>query len=78
MLTYNKALHFKLALEAGEDGSDHYNNAQFTYRPQLDVDRDGDLMQMLPDYLVEEITFPRTQASRFYSRVNKSLTERLS
>ncbi|KID90721.1 chromosome segregation protein [Metarhizium guizhouense ARSEF 977] len=72
----NGTLHFKLSLDAG-DASDSYDDVQFTYRPQLDTDRDGDLIRMLPDYLVEEITFPRTQASKFYSRVIKSLTERL-
>ncbi|KHN97865.1 chromosome segregation protein [Metarhizium album ARSEF 1941] len=72
----NGTLHFKLALDNGED-PESYNDIQFTYRPQLDTDRDSDLIRMLPDYLVEEITFPRTQASKFYSRVIKSLTERL-
>ena len=33
-------------------------------------------MEILPDYLVEEISFPRTQAAKFYSRVNRSLMER--
>ncbi|TWU75573.1 hypothetical protein ED733_006430 [Metarhizium rileyi] len=65
----NGTLHFKLALDAG-DASDSYDGVQFTYRPQLDRDRDSDLIRTLPDYLIEEITFPRTQASRFYSRVN--------
>ncbi|KND86849.1 Monopolin complex subunit pcs1 [Tolypocladium ophioglossoides CBS 100239] len=71
----NGTLHFKLALDRG-DGSDNYEDVQFTYRPQLDADRDGDLMEVLPDYLVEEITFPRPHAPKFYSRVIKSLTER--
>lgn len=71
-----KALHFKLALDTLE-ASDSYEDVQFTYRPQLKEDRDGDLLDVLPDYLVEEITFPRTQASKFYSRVVKSLTERV-
>ena len=34
-------------------------------------------MEMLPDYLVEEITFPRPQAARFYARVGKALTEQV-
>ena len=75
MLTQFAALHFKLALDRGE-GSDNYEDVQFTYKPQLNPDRDGDLMEVLPDYLVEEITFPRPHASKFYSRVIKSLTER--
>lgn len=46
----------------------------FTYKPQLDPSRDGELMDILPDFLVEEITFPRPHASKFYARVIKSLT----
>ncbi|KAG6058484.1 hypothetical protein E4U32_004597 [Claviceps aff. humidiphila group G2b] len=72
----NGTLHFRLALEAGED-PEKYNEIQFTYRPQLDGERDRELMTILPDYLVEEITFTRTQASNFYGKLNKSLTERL-
>lgn len=59
------------------DGGDSYEDVQFTYKPQLDKDRDGELIEMLPDYLREEITFPRPHASKFYSRVTKSLTERV-
>ncbi|KAF7559449.1 hypothetical protein G7046_g4689 [Stylonectria norvegica] len=70
----NGTLHFKLAVESA-DASDSYDDIQLTYRPQLDSSRDGDLIDVLPDYLVEEITFPRPQASRFYARVIKSLTE---
>lgn len=76
LLTPCVALHFKLAVETTE-ASESYEDTQFTYRPQLDSNRDGELMDMLPDYLVEEITFPRPQASRFYARVVKSLTERI-
>ncbi|KAG6017730.1 hypothetical protein E4U54_004261 [Claviceps lovelessii] len=73
----NGTLHFKLALEAGED-PEKYDDIQFTYRPQLDSERDRDLVMVLPDYLVEEITFTRTQASNFYGKLNRSLTERLN
>jgi Chromosome segregation protein Csm1/Pcs1 len=37
--------------------------------PQLDANRDRALMDILPDYLEEELTFPRESASRFYARV---------
>lgn len=70
------ALHFKLALEDLE-AAESYEELQFTYRPQLDEDRDSDLIEVLPDYLTEEITFPRHQASKFYARVIKSLMERV-
>ncbi|KAL6881620.1 chromosome segregation protein Csm1/Pcs1 domain-containing protein [Trichoderma longibrachiatum] len=72
----NGTLHFKLALEDLE-AAESYEELQFTYRPQLDEDRDSDLIEFLPDYLTEEITFPRHQASKFYARVIKSLMERV-
>ncbi|KAL7805497.1 chromosome segregation protein Csm1/Pcs1 domain-containing protein [Trichoderma gracile] len=72
----NGTLHFKLALEDLE-AAESYEELQFTYRPQLDEDRDSDLIEVLPDYLTEEITFPRHQASKFYARVIKSLMERV-
>lgn len=69
------ALHFKLSIAV--DGSDKFEEAQFMYMPQLDAARDEELIETLPDYLVEEITFPRLHAAKFYSRVVKALTERL-
>ncbi|KAL7926342.1 chromosome segregation protein Csm1/Pcs1 domain-containing protein [Trichoderma austrokoningii] len=72
----NGTLHFKLALEDLE-AAESYEDVQFAYRPQLDESRDGDLIDVLPDYLTEEITFPRHQASKFYARVIKSLMERV-
>ena len=74
-LTRNIALHFKLAA-THEKSSDSYDDAQCSYVPQLDLSRDRELMELLPDYLVEEITFPRPQAAKFYARVVKALTER--
>ncbi|KAI0014282.1 chromosome segregation protein Csm1/Pcs1-domain-containing protein [Xylariaceae sp. FL0662B] len=69
------ALHFKLAVGL-DDGPEKFDEPQFLYMPQLDPSRDQDLIDILPDYLVEEITFPQSQAARFYSRVMKSLNER--
>lgn len=69
------ALHFKLSI-ANENSADNYEDAQFMYMPQLDDNRDNKLIELLPDYLVEEITFPRPHAAKFYARVQKSLTER--
>ncbi|KAI0433491.1 chromosome segregation protein Csm1/Pcs1-domain-containing protein [Xylaria sp. FL1042] len=71
----NGTLHFKLSI--GMDGSsDKFEDAQFMYMPQLDAARDEELIDTLPDYLVEEITFPRLHAAKFYSRVVKALSER--
>ena len=55
--------------------ADNYDEAQFMYQPQLDPNRDRALIDLLPDYLVEEITFPRQHAAKFYARVMKALTE---
>lgn len=70
------ALHFKLAI-ANENSDENTDEAEFMYKPQLDERRDSQLIDMLPEYLVEEISFPRAHAAKFYSRVLKSLTERL-
>ncbi|KAK1980958.1 chromosome segregation protein [Colletotrichum cereale] len=72
----NGTLHFKLEVES-ESSGENYEEAHFTYKPQLDENRDRDLIDMLPDFLVEEITFPRPHAAKFYARVVKSLTERI-
>ncbi|RBR22774.1 uncharacterized protein FIESC28_04337 [Fusarium coffeatum] len=73
----NGTLHFKLVVE-NDDAADNYDDVSFTYQPQLDAGRDQQLIDMLPGYLTEEITFPRSQALKFYARVNKSLTEDLT
>lgn len=72
---HRQALHFKLVME-NADAAENYEDVELTYVPLLDKDRDAEMMEVLPDYLVEEITFPRPQASKFYARVIKSLTER--
>ncbi|KAH7314157.1 chromosome segregation protein Csm1/Pcs1-domain-containing protein [Rhexocercosporidium sp. MPI-PUGE-AT-0058] len=71
----NGTLHFKLAA-ANEKSAESYDDAQCSYIPQLDPSRDKELMELLPDYLVDEITFPRPQAAKFYARVGKALTEK--
>jgi hypothetical protein len=73
-LTVPAALHFKLAIETDSE-ADNYGEAQVVYRPQLDQSRDEALMALLPDYLVEEISFPRQHSAKFYSRVSKALME---
>jgi hypothetical protein len=77
MLTRDTALHFKLAA-ANEKSADSYDDAQCSYIPQLDPSRDKALMELLPEYLVDEIMFPRPQAAKFYARVVKALTEKSS
>ncbi|KAH8911344.1 hypothetical protein BR93DRAFT_956248 [Coniochaeta sp. PMI_546] len=72
----NGTLHFKLAIN-NDTTSEVYDEAHYRYMPQLDEGRDAELIEILPDYLVEEITFPRPHAAKFYARVIKSLTERV-
>jgi hypothetical protein len=65
------ALHFKLAIDVDpEEGETHCH-----YTPQLDSSRDRALIAILPGYLVDEISFPQSQAGKFYARVLKALNE---
>ncbi|KAK4157253.1 chromosome segregation protein Csm1/Pcs1-domain-containing protein [Chaetomidium leptoderma] len=67
----NGTLHFKLAVDIDpEEGEAHCH-----YTPQLDSNRDRALIDVLPGYLVDEISFPQTQAGKFYARVLKALNE---
>ncbi|KAL2120913.1 hypothetical protein VTJ04DRAFT_4940 [Mycothermus thermophilus] len=67
----NGTLHFKLAIDTNpEDGEAHCQ-----YTPQLDPSRDRALIAILPNYLADEITFPQSQAGKFYARVLKALNE---
>jgi len=70
------ALHFNLAV-AHDDGETPYEEVYFLYTPRIDANRDKDLLQILPDYLVEEIQFDRVNAAKFYSRICDTLTRKL-
>jgi hypothetical protein len=50
---------------------------EVVYTPRLDSNRDKDLIELLPDYLSEEITFSRAHAAKFYSRVVDTMTRRM-
>lgn len=54
-----------------------YEEAEFAYEPLLDESRDRDLIDLLPDYLTEEICFPRNHAVKFYTRVVDSMTKKI-
>ncbi|CCU76985.1 plasma membrane calcium ATPase/chromosome segregation protein [Blumeria hordei DH14] len=69
------ALHFKLAT-GNEKSAESYEHIQCSYTPLLDPNRDKSLMELLPDYLVDEISFPRPHAAKFYARVVKVITEK--
>ena len=84
------ALRFKLSVATNQDGSEKesktgsgsgsgsgssYENTEFVFTPIFDSTHDVHLMELLPDYLTEEITFTRANASKFYARVVKTLTQ---
>ncbi len=59
---------------AGGGPSTSYEDQEFLFTPLLDPHRDRALMELLPEYLQEEISFTRGQAEKFYERVVKCLT----
>jgi len=81
------ALHFHLSISvpgsknpgAKTPGPDTttFDETEFQYEPRLNDQRDKDLLDILPDYLTEEICFPRSNAARFYARVVDCLTKRV-
>ncbi|KAI7107547.1 hypothetical protein KC343_g19734, partial [Hortaea werneckii] len=54
-----------------------YEDAEFAYEPFLDPHRDAALLDLLPDYLTEEICFPRSHAVKFYSKVGECMTKKV-
>ncbi|KAI4118424.1 MAG: hypothetical protein LQ345_001537 [Seirophora villosa] len=70
----NGTLHFKLGIATNSE--ENYADTEFQYTPRLDNDRDRDLLELLPDYLSEEITFSRLNAAKFYGRVVETLTKK--
>ncbi|KAJ5273517.1 hypothetical protein N7478_008642 [Penicillium angulare] len=70
----NGTLHFKLAIP--KVSSAEYEKAVFEYLPLLDANRDRELVDILPDFLIDHITFERDQAPKFYTRVIDALMKR--
>ncbi|KAJ8104476.1 hypothetical protein OPT61_g10737 [Boeremia exigua] len=68
------ALHFHLTIS---EGGESYADTEFIYQPLLDEQRDRDLLDLLPDYLTEEISFPRGHAAKFFSKVVDSMSKRI-
>ncbi|KAF2181330.1 hypothetical protein K469DRAFT_713752 [Zopfia rhizophila CBS 207.26] len=71
----NGTLHFHLSIAQDSDNS--YDDTEFIYNALLDENRDKDLLDLLPDYLTEEICFPRCQAAKFYSKVVDCMTKKI-
>ena len=70
------ALHFKLFVDAEEAKNASFEETDFLYTPLLDANRDRDMIELMPTYLTEEITFARQNAAKFYGRVLDTLTKR--
>ncbi|KAM0708130.1 hypothetical protein Q7P35_004780 [Cladosporium inversicolor] len=81
----NGTLHFHLTLANDISASSapktpsgsRYEETEFTYEPLLDEGRDSELMDLLPDYLTEDIEFPRHQALKFYHKMLESMMKRV-
>lgn len=73
-LTLFVALHFHLTVASGNDS---YEDTEFIYQPLLNEQRDKELLDLLPDYLTEEICFPRGQAAKFYCKVVDSMSKKI-
>ncbi|KAI8938375.1 hypothetical protein NX059_004270 [Plenodomus lindquistii] len=70
----NGTLHFHLTVATG---SESYEDTEFIYQPLLNEQRDRELLDLLPDYLTEEICFPRGQAAKFYCKVVDSMSKKI-
>ncbi|KAF5845538.1 hypothetical protein GGP41_003077 [Bipolaris sorokiniana] len=69
-----RTLHFHLTVAPGSSPSEE---TEFIYQPLLDEQRDKELLDILPDYLTEEICFPSAQAVKFYCKVLDSMNKKV-
>jgi hypothetical protein len=74
MLTRITALQFQLTITT--DG-ESYEETEIIYNPLFNQQRDKELLDLLPDYLTEEICFPRNQAPKFYMKVVDSMSKKI-
>lgn len=56
--------------------STSFEETEFLYTPLLDANRDHEMIELMPSYLTEDITFARQNAAKFYGRVVDTLTKR--
>lgn len=70
------ALHFKLYVDQEDARTTSFEETEFLYTPLLDANRDHEMMELMPSYLTEDITFARQNAAKFYGRVVDTLTKR--
>ncbi|KAL9081880.1 MAG: hypothetical protein Q9159_006930 [Coniocarpon cinnabarinum] len=67
----NGTLRFHLAVPNPQPPGVAYGDADLEYSPLLDPSNDRTLIEILPDYLTDEILFPQKEAQRFYGRINE-------
>ncbi|KAK5047317.1 hypothetical protein LTR84_006839 [Exophiala bonariae] len=72
----NGTLHFKLYVDQEDARTTSFEETEFLYTPLLDAKRDHEMMELMPSYLTEDITFARQNAAKFYGRVVDTLTKR--
>ncbi|KAL2443694.1 hypothetical protein ABEF95_010688 [Exophiala dermatitidis] len=72
----NGTLHFKLYVDQEDARTASFEETEFLYTPLLDANRDRDMIELMPTYLTEDITFARQNAAKFYGRVVDTLTKR--
>ncbi|KIV90033.1 hypothetical protein PV10_07379 [Exophiala mesophila] len=72
----NGTLHFKLYMDHEDAKSTSFEETEFLYTPMLDANRDREMIELMPSYLTEDITFARQNAAKFYGRVVDTLTKR--
>lgn len=70
------ALHFKLYVDQEDARQTSFEETEFLYTPLLDANRDREMIELMPSYLTEDITFARQNAAKFYGRVVDTLTKR--
>src|ERR1700760_4157816 len=74
------ALRFNLSIEdptLTRTPGTSYDEVQMTYTPLLDDKNDKHLVEILEDFLVEDICFPRNHALGFYTKVRECMTRRV-
>lgn len=69
------ALHFRITVD-NEAASNpktptgqSYEDDDYVYEPLFEKSRDRELLDLLPEFLLDDITFPRRQAMAFFGQV---------
>ncbi|KAF1939969.1 hypothetical protein EJ02DRAFT_350996 [Clathrospora elynae] len=73
----NGSLNFLLTITSPAKSSTDSYDVEFIYQPLLEPVRDRDLLDLLPDYLTDDIFFPRGQAAKFYCKVLDSMGKKI-